>query len=272
MASADRGEIAVRGERGRDVGAVSHAVQILRVLSSAQGAHGVTVIARESGVSPSTCFNILRTLVRARFVAFDGRDKTYRLGLGVAELALGLVGIAQADLIRPELERLALNYEMLLALWQVTDDRHLVLLDRAYGDAAVRVEMRPRLRLPMLAGAVGRAAAAILDLPDAELRRRFATLRWESPPAFRAYAEEVAEGRKRGWSEDRGQLYRGIVSVAAVAADRERRPRFGFSAIGIVGRHDGETLTRVGLELRDVAQLVEQALFSGRNDVQGATG
>lgn len=268
MTSLDRSEPAVEAERGKDVGAVMHAVRILRVLSSSRGANGVTAIAREAGVSPSTCFAILRTLVRARFVAFDGRDKTYGLGLGVAELAVGLIGIAQADLIRPELERLALNSGMLLALWQVTDDGHLVLLDRVHGDTAVRLEMKARLRLPMLAGAVGRAVAGLLDLPEVELRRRFAALRWESPPTFRAYADEVAEGRERGWSIDHGRLYRGIVSVAAVAADREGRPRFGFSAIDIVGRHDGGTLTRVGLELRDLARLAEQAIFGGLNAVQ----
>ncbi len=83
-------------------------------------------------------------------------DKTYTLGMGVAELATGLVGLSHAELIRPELERLALNYDMLLVLWRVTEDSHVVLIDRAYTHTAVRVEMRLR-PAAAIAGRRGRA-------------------------------------------------------------------------------------------------------------------
>ncbi|MDG7115625.1 helix-turn-helix domain-containing protein, partial [Streptococcus pneumoniae] len=93
-----------------DVGAVAHAIRILRHLAGATAPLGVAAVARGTGISPSTCFNILRTLARARFVAFNDSDKTYSLGLAVAELAAGLIGVSHAELIRPELERLALNH------------------------------------------------------------------------------------------------------------------------------------------------------------------
>ena len=138
-----------------DVGAVVHALRILRCLAASTAPVGVAVVARDTGISPSTCFNILRTLSRAGFATFRTDDKTYTLGMGVAELATGLVGISHAELLRPELERLALNYEMLVVLWRVTDDHHLVLLDRAFSETAVRVEMRVGLRLPGFGGGGG---------------------------------------------------------------------------------------------------------------------
>ncbi|MFC7608066.1 helix-turn-helix domain-containing protein [Teichococcus aestuarii] len=64
----------------RDVGAVIHAIRILQHLAGATGPLGVAAVARGTGISPSTCFNILRTLTRARFVAFRDSDKTYTLG------------------------------------------------------------------------------------------------------------------------------------------------------------------------------------------------
>ena len=82
----------------RDVGAVIHAIRILQHLSAATAPLGVAAVARGTGISPSTCFNILRTLTRARFVAFREQDKTYSLGLGVAELAAGFLGISHAEL------------------------------------------------------------------------------------------------------------------------------------------------------------------------------
>lgn len=248
----------------KDVGAVVNAVHILRFLSGTTAPVGVAAVARGTGISPSTCFNILRTLARVRFVAFHSTDKTYTLGLAMAELAAGTIGISHAELIRPDLERLALNYDMLIVLWRVTEDGHLVLIDRAHSQTAVRVEMQLGLRVPQLVGAIGRCVAASLDLPASELRRRFSTLRWQSPPSFDSYAADVAVARERGWAMDNGHLYRGIDTVAALVTDGNRQPRFGISGITIAGQHPLERLEELGSDLREVAEIVGQSLFSRR--------
>ncbi|HWL82721.1 MAG TPA: IclR family transcriptional regulator [Roseomonas sp.] len=254
----------------RDVGAVIHAIRILQHLAGATAPLGVAAVARGTGISPSTCFNILRTLTRARFVAFREQDKTYSLGLAVAELAAGFLGVSHAELIRPELERLALNYDMLIVLWRVTEDGHIVLIDRAHSHTAVRVEMRLGLRLPMLVGAVGRCVAAALDLPQAELRRRFATLRWQAPPSFEAYLADVEAARESGWSLDNGQLYRGLITIAALITDQHGQPRFGLSGITIAGQHSPEIFGQLGRELREVAGFATRALFPAKAPIQNA--
>lgn len=253
-----------------DVGAVVHALAILRCLAAATGPVGVAAVARDTGISPSTCFNILRTLARAGFAAFCTAEKTYTLGLAVAELATGLVGISHAELLRPELERLALNYEMLVVLWRVTEDDHLVLLDRAFSQTAVRVEMRVGLRLPALVGAVGRCVAAALALPEGELRRRFATLRWQDSPPFEAYCADVALAARQGWGFDDGHLYRGLQTVAAIVQDQNGQPRFGLSGITITGQHSPAHLARLGADLRDVAEFAGKSLFPRNLALQNA--
>ncbi len=254
-------EMAVPEKSPGDVGAVVHALRILRCLSATTAPIGVAVVARDTGISPSTCFNILRTLSRAGFATFRTNDKTYTLGIGVAELATGLVGISHAELLRPELERLALNYEMLVVLWRVTDDNHLVLLDRAFSETAVRVEMRVGLRLPALVGAVGRCVAAAFDLPEPELRRRFAMLRWQDPPTFEAYLADVNSAKQTGWALDDGNLYRGLQTVAAIVSDRAGQPRFGVSGITIAGQHTNDLLERLGKDLHGVAKFAGASLF-----------
>ncbi len=252
---------AAPGEAPREVGAVVHAIRILRHLAAAPRPLGVAAIARETRISPSTCFNILRTLARARLCAVRAADKTYTLGIAVAELSVGLVGLSHAELLRPELERLALNYDMLIVLWRVTEDGHIVLVDRAHSHTAVRVEMGTGLRLPALAGAVGRCVAAGLALPPAELRRRFATLRWQHAPAFADWREEVARAAATGFALDDGQLYRGLQTVAAVVVDRSGQPRFGLSGCTIAGQHAPTLLQALGAELHAVAQYAGAALF-----------
>jgi DNA-binding IclR family transcriptional regulator len=245
----------------RDVGAVVHAIGILKYLSTAPAPLGVAAIARGTGISVSTCFNILRTLARTRFVSFREADKTYALGLGVAELAAGFLGVSHAELIRPELQRLALKYEMPVVLWRVTEDGHIILTEHAYCPTAVRVEMPAGMRLPMLIGAVGRCVAATLDITEGELRRRFAALRWQSPPSFDSYAADVRAARERGWSIDQGQLYRGLITIAALVTDQKGQPRFGLSGITIAAQHDPDIFPRLGEELRELAEQTGKALF-----------
>jgi len=245
----------------RDVGAVVNAIRILQYLAAATAPVGVTTAARETGVSTSTCFNILRTLARARFVAFHTADKTYTLGLAMAELAAGLIGVSHAELIRPELQRLALNYEMGLLLWRVTEDNHCILIDRAYSQTAIRVEIRSGFRLPNLAGAVGRCVAAALGLPEPELRRRFATLRWQVPPSFGEYQAEVVLAGERGWGLDTCNLYRGLNSVASLVTDQDGRPRFGFSGVSIAGQQSQLQLEQLGADLRELALLTGKSLY-----------
>ncbi len=88
-----------KGTSSKDVGAVVNAIQILRHLAHADGPQGVAAIARATGISPSSAFNILRTLSNERLTSFDDAGKTYQLGLGLSELA---VGIRRTQLCRPD--------------------------------------------------------------------------------------------------------------------------------------------------------------------------
>lgn len=248
----------------RTVGALVQAMRILRHLSAHGTPEGVTAIARSAGVNGSTCFNILRTLTAEGLVVFDPAAKTYRLGLGVLELAIGLLGSNPGDLIRPELERLALAHHALICLWHVTDSDRLVLLERAYDPEAIRVELPPGKRLPALAGGVGRVIAAHRGYSDAELRRRFAELRWQSAPRFEEYQASIHEAGVRGYGLDIGQLYIGVDVVGAVVCDHEGRPRYGISSITLSGHTTAEGRARVGQDLTDACRHLSRSLFPWR--------
>lgn len=252
----------------RSVGAVVHALRILRHLAALGAPAGVSAIARATQVNTSTCFNILRTLTAEGLVVFDPENKTYRLGLGVLELAVGLLGTNHGDLIRPELERLAADTPALICLWQVVGDDRLVLLDRAWRPGAVRLDLPVGKRLPSLAGAVGRAIAHARGLSDADLRGRFAALRWQQPISFEKYLASLRDVQRHGYARDAGITYVGVDSVAAAVPDHTGRPRYGVSAVSIRGQMSDAELHRVGCELHAVGQRIGRALF--RNPEAGA--
>ncbi len=243
------------------VGAVENAVAILRFLAHAPGAAGVAHIARETGINLSTTFNILRTLTKEGLASFDTRSKEYRLAMGILEISMPLVGLDQVDIIRPALEALSRHHRALIGLWKITPQDRIVLVDRLVAGNVVHVDMALGARLPALVGAVGRCIAARRDLPEAELRRTFATLRWENAPTFETYAAEVAAARGAGFAFDRGHLFRGVDIAASLILDHAGQPRFGVSGIAVAGQMSDGELDALARELRETAATISRALY-----------
>lgn len=246
---------------GKFVGAVENAVVILRYLAHAGGPLGVAPIARENGLNVSTTFNILRTLAKEGLVVFDGDSKTYRIGLGVLELSAPLLGTGQADLIRPELEKLSSEHHSLIGLWKITPNDRIVLVDRVVGANVVRVDMSIGSRLPAFVGAVGRCVAATRALSREELRPHFEALRWQDAPSFEEYAAEVEQAARDGYAFDREQLFRGVDIAASVICDHTGAARLGVSAIVIAGQLGETELNDLAGSIRDTADTIGRNLY-----------
>ena len=247
----------------KEVGAVVNAIQILRHLAQCTEPEGVAAIARATGVSPSSAFNILRTLTHEQWVSFNDSGKTYRLGLGLSELAVSFIGHSYADLIQPELERLSLNHRIMAILWEVTGDNHIRAIARAI-PAVAHVDVSINTRLPELLGASGRCIAALRNLPEDELRRRFARLHWENPPSFDSYLHEARLTLQTGWAIDEGNLYRGVSLVASAVTDHHDQPRFVISGIGISAQYDRAQLEAMGQALSSASAFISRALFPAK--------
>lgn len=246
----------------RPVGALVHALRILRHLAALGRPEGVSAIARASDVNTSTCFNILRTLAAEGLVVFDPDAKTYRLGLGLVELSLGVLSANPADLIHPELDRLARQYGALMGLWHLTEGDRFVLIDRAFMPDSVRVDLPMGKRLPATVGAIGRVVAAHRQMPPAELRASFDALRWQAAPSFDAYAAEVATAGRDGYGIDQGQLYLGVDAVGALIMDAQNRPRYGISSVSLAGQFSRADLAEIGQDLAATCARLSHAFFA----------
>lgn len=243
------------------VGAVENAIRILRCLAEAAEPLGVAAIARDADVNVSTAFNILRTLSKEGVAVFDRRAKTYSLGMGLLEFSVPLLGTNQADLLQPELERLANKHKALIALWKITPTGRIVLVNRVVGENVVRVDMAIGSRLPALAGAVGRCIAASRNLSRKELRRHFAALRWQKAPTFEEYAADVERAAADGYAFDFGQLFLGLDIAASVICDHEGAARFGISGICISGQVTREEIEALAAGIRETARRISHNLY-----------
>ncbi|MCF8480962.1 MAG: IclR family transcriptional regulator [Rhodospirillum sp.] len=247
--------------KGKSVGAVLNALSILRYVSHRGTPAGVNQIARGTGVSVSSCFNILGTLLHERLVTFDESTKAYSPGLGLLELAVPLLSANPADLTTPEIEQLSRKHNCLICLWNFTADERIVLSNRASASRTVRVDMNLGARLPAYAGAVGRCYAALKGTSDANLRTAFEKLHWQKAPDFQDYLSDVRAARENGFAFDIGNLFTGLEIAASIVRDGSGHPRYGLSGISIAGQMSPDQIRDMAVDLRETANDIGRALF-----------
>ncbi len=243
------------------VPAVQNAISILRQLAAQGRSIGATQIARETGLNVSSTFNILRTLTNEGLLSFDLEAKTYRIGMGLMEFAIPLLGANPADLIRSTLTAIAKDHQVMIALWQITENQRIVLTDRFTAPRIVHAVLARDSRLPVFAGAIGRCYASATGLDKSATKKGFDTVIWQDPPSFESYWADVLTARETGTASDRGQLFRGLDIVATLALDGEGVPRLGMSSITIAGQQTEESLSAVASALRGAAEQIERCIF-----------
>jgi DNA-binding IclR family transcriptional regulator len=261
MGALDSDQSSTKPQAGM-VGSIVHALRILRFLARSAQSHGVTAIAREVCISPSSAFNIVKTLVAEGFLHFDRKHKRYSLGPGALDLAGRVLDDQRAfDLMRDSLENLAVQFEVTSAFWKLTADARVVLLGYLEGRSLMRIQLTIGQRLPALSGAMGRCYAAILELREEDLLAQFEAVRWQKMPEFSVYKLEVELTRTRGWAIDSDSFIRGVTTVASAVTDQDGQPKFFIANSSFAGRHTSKTLEKLGESTRDVALAASHRLF-----------
>lgn len=247
---------------GVTVKPVVNTIGILRYLAQTGTPERAADIARHLSINPSTCFNILRTLVAEDVVDFNPVTKMYSAGLGLARLVEQLVTQGQRmELAKPFMQDLAARFHVTITLWRRMGPDRIVMVSSEASPTDLRIDMAAGQRLPILMGASGRLFAEHLSDKEAEIRQAFEQIRWMRPLSFEAYMREVARAKRRGWATDDGHFANGILSVAAPVRDTSGAIGFTISAVMIRGHHDEAGIEALGEALRDTGRQLSRILF-----------
>jgi len=240
--------------------AISRAAAVLRLLGKSEGPLGLNPIARELGINPSTCLYILRALVAEELVGFDPETKRYSLEAGVLTLARQWLRRDRfADLAQPVLDRLAQGFGATMLGVQIIGLEHIVTVAAAQA-GAFQLSVQVGSRYPALLSATGRCIAAFGKYDEADLRARFDKLRWEEPPTFEDWLEQVARTREHGFGVDEGNYISGVTVLAAPVWKSRSKPSHALVAIGI------------GAALRSGRAELEQALLAAARNLSMQIG
>lgn len=243
------------------VGSVASAAKILRLLATEPAPLGVNAIARKLELSPSSCFNILKTLVFEEFVEIDDRAKTYSLGVAPVYLARRMLNADHAmQLATPHLQQMADDYHCVSTLWRLTRTDRLILIGLFDNRAVINIHIEVGQRLPALTGAMGRCIAANRKYSDVELRETFNSLPWQSAPPFDVYLAEVAAARKKTWAVDIDNFVQGVTTIAAPILDRDGVARYFVSNILFSSQRELANIEELGSRVASVAAQITAAL------------
>ncbi|MFT4046186.1 MAG: IclR family transcriptional regulator [Solimonas sp.] len=223
--------------------AISRAAAVLRLLGKSNAPLGLQAIARELGLVPSTCLYVLRALVAEEFVAFDPDTKRYSLEAGVLTLARDWLRRNRFnDLAQPLMDRISQRFDVTMLGVHIVGLDHIVVVATSQSGHNFQLSAQVGSRFPALISATGRCIAAFGDHPEAKIEARFKTLRWDEPPSFAAWREQVEQTRQQGFAIDNGNYISGVTVLAAPVWRTRAKLSHALVAIGI-----GGALKRAGL-------------------------
>ena len=241
---------------------VINAVAVLRRLTATGEPERAIELARALKINPSTCFNILRTLVAEGVVAFDPVSKTYRPSVGMLGLVNSPLGeVKRLQMARPVMHELADRFTVTATLWRRIPRDRLELAAVEQSASELRIHMSPGQRVPYLMGATGRLIAAELGLGKSELAPAFRALRWARPISLDTYWDEVELARERGWAMDDGYFSHGIMSLAAPVRDPSGAIGFILGGVMVRGQYDEAGIERLGREMKRLGPVLTALLF-----------
>lgn len=204
---------------------VSRALDVLDTLGGASQGMGVGEVAEAVGISRSTAFTLLQTLMARGFVADQriGSSRLYRLGLSLVHLgdhALQELGITQVT--TPVLQELT-NATKLTSRLAILDDGCAVIIGRVDAPGPFRmIASLGRRELPH-SSALGKALLS--SLPDNEIVALVKRLGMPPRTDYTltrpdALLRDLREVRARGYALDNEEDSAGVICVGSTIRNR----------------------------------------------------
>ncbi|MGY8960279.1 MAG: IclR family transcriptional regulator [Alphaproteobacteria bacterium] len=248
----------------RPVPAVTRSVAILRFLGRHDAPVGVVAIARELGIIPSTCLQILRTLVLEELVSVDAETKCYALDAGMVTLARSALRRDRfAQIVQPELDRLSTKFGVTAIGVRVIGLQHMNVLAISHSHLAFRIQVDVGSRFPALISATGRCLAAHCGHSEHEIKRAFKALRWEDAPDYDTWRSEVEQTRQTGYGVDEGNYIRGVTVAAAPVFGLGDTMAYGVALVGLSEQMRDSGLDIIGAEVKSIAAELTEKLGGG---------
>ncbi|MCX8119033.1 MAG: IclR family transcriptional regulator [Desulfobacterota bacterium] len=243
---------------------VQKAFKILQAIADSSSGLGVSELAKQLKIGKSTVHGITSALEALGVLVRNPVDKRFHVGYTLLELGRRAYGkIELREIARGPMERLMERVGETIFLGILNGD-HITILDVVESPKELKITSPPGTRLPLLAGATGKAFLSQLDEKKAKEIVQKVGLTKFTPKSItepKRFLREAQEARVKGYAIDDEEY---LVGVRAVAAPIPLGPQ-GFAAIWAVGftsSLDDQKMERVISEIRKTAEEIRRSIKS----------
>jgi IclR family KDG regulon transcriptional repressor len=241
---------------------VKKAFQILELVAREEKRMTMSDLSRALGISKSTVHGITRALEETGALIRDKKSKRYTLGTVFFELARS--GYARMDLkdtARPFMEKLMRSTRQSVFLG-IRSGNHVSIIDIVESNRDLKITSPIGTRVPLLAGALGKAFLASMDRKRAVSLIKTIGLRAFTNNSItepKRYLETIDEARTLGYGLDDEEYIQGVRAAAAVI----HSPGQPMSAVWVVGftpSMGAETMAGIAEETRKAAEEISRRI------------
>ncbi len=246
-----------RGKPGRKAGenaapssvqVLDRSLKLLELVAGADGA-GLTDLADQSGMAPSTVHRLLTSLAGHGMVTHDAETGAWTIGVKAFEIGTAYLRFRKLGTIsRPFLKQLMEGCGETANI-AIEDDGDVVFISQVESHAPMRAFFRPGRRGPIHASGIGKAIlstwtdARIAALLAGRSLQHFTDKTRDSLPLL---LDDIAGIRARGWSIDDEEHTLGMRCVAAPIFDEYGEAVAGISVSGPAVRLPDEKVDALG--------------------------
>ncbi len=237
------------------VPALDKCFAMLDVIAGSRQPLGVSEISRKLGLNKSTVFNIARTLADLQVLEYRPNGK---LTFGTHLYVLGKAAGSRVELIRtvrPFLEEIAGETDFSTFLG-VRIGLKAVIVDKVDAAVDIRVSSEVGMRLPIIAGAGGRAL--LCQVSDSELDEILAAnglVKFTPHTSVdrRKFKEDVLRVREEGVAIDIEEYIEGIIAAAVPVNTHREEIQAAIWAVGLKRPESEAELPKLSERMKRIA-------------------
>ena len=241
---------------------VAKAFRILELVAKKDKLMTISDLSRQLGINKSTVHGIAHALEGVGAIVRDKTTKRYVLGMTLFELAkAGSVRIDIKDIARPIMEELMSSTQQSVFLGIRSGD-HVSIIDIVESAQALKITSPIGTRVPLLAGAIGKAFLSSMEESQAVSLIRVIGLRRFTEKSITdsgLYMKKVGEAHASGYGLDDEEYIQGVRAVASVI----HNPGQQMSAVWVVGftpSMSAEKLPVIAMETRRAAEAISRKI------------
>ena len=247
-----------------DVQSLDRAIGLLEVLANSDGL-GLSEVARQADLPPSTVHRLLATLHRRGLAGQDPETGLWTVGVGMFRIGSAYLRLRKLpEIARPIIRRLLAEVEETVNVSMV-DQRDIVCVAQAESHASVRAFFRLGCRLPLHASAAGKIILAAgsrafqEDLLTGAVLPRFTD---NTHATIESLLEDVATCAARGWGVDDEEHTIGMRCVSAAILNEHGEPTGAVSISAPSVRMSTQRIGELGVRVKATADTLTE-LYAG---------